>query len=487
MGVTTGAGGMDVVTGTAITPVDSGAESGTGGGDMSLWSYSRDTRLRSGIHQAYANQSSYTFASGVVDARSTFDRGFEEGEKDLVDTPLEVDDGQGGGDMALWTYDRVTMLDSGVRIAYGNQSSYSIPKGVVDANNSFDRGFQQGEIGLGVNVSGKASWPDGTALSGTVYIEAADTVFTEKFVSGTFSASTHPPVGVQLGTSLGYDEYNFRFTPSVAGLDYFVGNMGLRPDTFAVSYANIEGKVKDYYGNPVKSVQVKGEGASTASNANGDYSFLAPAGVETTLVSLYDSHTKTFTLNEGETRKIDWQFGMLRITTYTPTLEPIPNAPATINGEYFETDQSGVLEISEARIKQFDITALNYWRATVEIQSEGQLIEAALGTETSPFETPGGRSYREVGATGVKIRCYDSDTGGQIRRTAAETSADAIRSTSNDRGIVALTIPDPGEAKIVVGTGDNRYLQSSFITNIAEGEMNELEVELEPRTQVTNT
>lgn len=132
----------------SVSP-SSGVTTGSGGGDMKVWSLERTVRLNSLLFPEYAgNLSAYTLAAAVVDTQG-FDNKFEENEDQTISSPSPdsaVHQGSGGGDMRIWSLTRVERLKTLITddYRYSNQSSYALDKGVVNTK-GWDVTFSENE------------------------------------------------------------------------------------------------------------------------------------------------------------------------------------------------------------------------------------------------------------------------------------------------------------------------------------------------------
>lgn len=404
---------------------DADAVSGTGGGEMPIWSESRQTRLSRLIKQTgdYTNNSSYTSKTGVVGYRNTFKNGEFAHEKDM-----------------------------------------------------------------GIFVEGDASEPDGP-LSGDAELvhEPTNGLVYREGVNGAFSIFLTPPTGVTGGASvddpIAPGVVALRFNPTFAGLAYEDSNL----DKFhAIQYSGVEGTVTDSDGAVVENETIIGNTDSATTDSDGFYSFLAPEGVNTDIAGLERTKIKSFTAPNNANAVVDWQFAGITIRVQTPDYQPIPGAPVEIDGDQYETDEKGEVVYPTAgldtsySVRVFENDA--YTDTVLAPAIEGDVTVIRVGPTESDFGS-GGSSPASVALT-----VYDKATGKKVRNVGVYEENNDITASTRGDGETSLVLPDlpDDEADIVVAEDNPRYRAESITVPAVAGDTVAATVRITPKRHSTN-
>jgi len=397
------------------------------------------------------------------------------------DPGSEAKSGDGGPVLSVWTADRQTKLRDLVGAPYTNESSFTVPAGFVDTG-GWPVSFENQERKLGVNVEGNMLNADGKPLSGEAIVEASGQVFESSTVSGTFLVSSQPPVGTYLGPDTAGDEFDFRFRPSINGISYFEGNIPFQFNSGTIQYGEIFGTISDYDGEPVPNIAVGGQGAADVTDEQGAYVLVAPGGSTVDLRTLYDTYTFSVTLGAGERKTQDVTFPKLTIRVLDADFQPVENAPVKIDGTTHYTGADGNVELPRAQVRDYAVTVMDRFEADdVSVGSAGEEWVYTVG----PGSSFGDYSNLEVG--GVKLQAVDADTGRAITDLRAVERNTGVVSLSNGEGVCKLLSEKVGdEIDVQIGTGDKRYRTQAVIGTMPDGSMLEVEVAVEPKTQVSN-
>lgn len=466
-------------------------QAGTGGDDMVAWSLNRVERIRALITTTYNDNSSYFISEGMVDMPArTFDRRWYNQERDNAEPSTEAKSGVGGDDLTAWTESRTSQFKTLVTTTYNTQSEYEIGNGVASVNSrNFDITWEQGDLGNGIFVEGTATDNNGKPLSGNAKIISNGKIIGEDFSSGPIAVTAPPPTGVYIGEDSESSTVDFRFSPSIDGIDYIQDNIGLVPNLIEVQYGQIEGTITDVDGNAVPDVQVQGSGAATVTTENGFYEFLCPAGVDTTLLSLGRSATKEINITNEENRTVDWAFPGIRVRVLDPDLEPVENAPVFIGDSTYYTDQNGEVKISQALMTRYPIVVMEYYQAEVELDEEGRLYRLQLGSNSADFTDPDSGQVADS-LSGLRVKARDSYDGRSIREADVNIPGTDIVSYTNSEGKATLLAPEGLEAGDSVPAAmcrrDDRYKSASYVMPLLSNSAEDLQVEVERKTQTVN-
>ncbi|AFD02306.1 VP17 [Haloarcula hispanica icosahedral virus 2] len=386
------------------------------------------------------------------------------------------------GALSIWTEDRFTQLTGLVGGTFTNESSYNIPAGLVDTND-YQYGMGDGaEASLGVSATATAVSPSGSPLTGTATISAGGVTFAQSTVNGAFILSAAPPAGVYTGQNLENDEYNFTFSPSINGVAVSEENMPYTYDAGTIQYGAVSGQILDYKGDPVPNVAVGGKGAADISDKDGRYKLTLPGGLSTTLKTLYGSYSFDVSASGGVEATENITFPQLTIKVIDADLEPVANAPVTIDGKTRYTEENGKVEVPTAEVKDYSVRVMEAFESdAVTVGSAGEEWVYTVG----PGATFGDASDLSLG--GVKIQAVDADTGRPVYETKAVDRVSGVTSLSNTEGVCKLLSENVGEAvDVAIGTGDKRYEKQNIKGTLPDGSMLEVEVPLRPKTQVVN-
>lgn len=398
----------------------------------------------------------------------TNEGGWDLKQDEGLTTSSGAEDGSGGGVMDIWTADRQTKVRQLSKVPENN-AEFDIPSGFVDQA-GWDVSFEATEKKFGVNASGQPLEADGRPFAGTASIEAGGLIYNEKDVVGGFIIAAPPPEGVTEGQDVELDEYNLRFSPSTAGIDYYQENIGLVYEAGAFRYGAIEGTLTDYEGDPVEGEPIFGEGEGDKTDASGYYRLVAPGGTTVTLAGL--GYTKDRTPSGGETLVVDWQFARLEIEVVTPDLEPVTGTTVQVGQEQYETDEDGLVVVDPAYIVDYDILVSNEWLIEVAVQEEGDLYQERIG---------------DANKTGVDVTLIDGSTGEPIQGLPGLFSSASGRAKSNRQGHLRIFTDDDSEDALALGFGDPRYQDQVEDVSLTIGETASKRVVLDRRAAVVNT
>jgi hypothetical protein len=418
-----------------------------------------------------------------VNATQQFDT-----ETDLTtESPGGASDGVGGGTMDVWQETRVTKLNQLAASTFTNNSSFSIPSAVVDTQ-QFDTAFDSNEKFAGVNALGTALDGDEKPLAGKASIEAAGVAFEKQSVSGSFLIAAAPPVGVTAGQDTSLDEYDFRFTPSFAAIDYYEAAIPYHYEAGTIEYGTVEGYVYDYNGNPVPDHNVRGEGDADITDSAGFYQFLAPGGNAVTLQTLYQTYSEEFTPQAGQTLQQDFTFPMLQVTVLDANYDPIEGAPVEVLGDVYHSNEGGQVKLPQVELGEHTVVVQDYWTADITVDSQDQLFRLKLSPSSGDFENPDGETAANAQSGGVKFKAVDAVSGATVvDMSVRETGTDYL-TQSGPNGIATILSNqiEQDEVEFHIGTGDRRYRPTTVTGSIPEDDIVEFTVELERRTQVVN-
>lgn len=467
------------------------AQAGSGGEDLGAWSLNREDRIDVLINTTYSNGSSYTISAAMVDMDARpFNTRWRDQERDNAQPSAGASSGDGGGNMKAWTEPRSSQFNTLITTTYSNQAEYEVGNGVTTSpSRRFDIDWEEGDLGNGIFVEGTATDDEGNPLSGNAKIISDGQIIGEDFTSGPITVTAIPPTGVYVGENSDSSTVDFRFTPSIDGIDYIEENIGLVPPNITVQYGRIEGNVTDVDGNPMPDIQVQGSGAATVTDDSGYYRFLCPAGVDTTLLSLKRSHTKDINISAQEQRTVDWEFPGIRVRVYDPNLEPVENAPVFIGDSSYRTDSNGEVKITDAMMTDYPVVVMEYFTAEIELDEEGRLYRLQLGSNSADFSDPETGQVADD-LTGLRVKARDAYDQRSIREADVTIPGTGIISYTNNDGQATLLSPqqvDDGDAvPASVCRGDDRYKSASYVMPVDGSTSDEVEVEVDRKTQTVN-
>ena len=405
-----------------------------------------------------------------------------EQDEPLESVDPEAESGSGGETLGIWTSTREEKLGRLATASYSNESEFGVPAGVVDTN-GYEYSWKTQESKLGIQVGGLALDNEGRPLAGTATLEASGVVIGEKSVAGSFAVNSQPPVGVRAGQSLQGDTYNFRFSPSTTGLDFFVENVPFVYNTGTFQYGKISGTVSTLEGEPVKGESVSGEGASTLTNADGEWSFVAPGGSPATLKTLKGSYEFEVDPSPGEKKTFDVVYPLLTVQVLDGNFQPIEGAEVVIDGVERTTNSDGEVSIEKAQVKDYTITVMGEY--TIEgytINDAGEEYNLQIGPGIS---LGGGSQNAPVGS--ITLNMVDLQTQQPVAGANATILDTGAQGRSAKNGSLTLLTKNQGqEATVAVGTGTKRY-ESRVVSVVLPDEGDkEVDVPLE-RKVITST
>lgn len=394
-----------------------------------------------------------------------------------------VEDGDGGETMSIWTQDRQTLVDELASATFTNQSSFDIPNAVADASD-MSNSWTNGESLTGVSVVGTILDDKGEPMTGTAQLKDGGGVRDKQTFTGKVAFTGQPPAGVSSGDNQGTGSLDFAFVPSVAGIAVEKDDVSLRTDLGKIEYGAISGTVIDYEGNPVPNEAVYGLGAGDTTGGDGQFNLLAPGGTSATFTTLSGTWDFDESIVAGQTNTLEFQYPKLTIEVLDADFEPVEDAPVKVGESTYKTDESGRVEFPTAPIGNYDVSVMDYFKASdLSVSQPGTEYVYSVGPSSSSGEWEPDPS----GIGGLKIKAIDDGTGERIRGVVAQDVATGARSESAQDGICKLLSTDLGdEIEVEIGTGDERYVPTTITGSPPENEMVEVTVPLEPKTQVVN-
>lgn len=346
------------------------------------------------------------------------------------------------------------------------------------------------ELELGIQAEGEALEDDGSNMAGeiAIYHEGDGSIVYAEDISGAFFVLLAPPIGVEQGADnspiITEGNLALQFTPEFMGLAYDEPDVSL---FHSISYSGVEGNVTDAEGFEVENTSIVGNNDAATTDLNGYYSILAPEGVSSDILGLKRTKTKSFTAPTGDKAVVDWQFAGITVRVQTPNdYEPIPGAPVEIDGEQYETDESGEVVFARAGLDTSHLVRVfendAYEDTVLAPAKEGGMSVVRVGPENSDFGSGGSSPYS------VHLTVFDKATGKKVRNVSVyEVNNDVTASTRAD-GETSLVLPDlpDGEADIVVAEDNQRYRAESIVVDAVQGNTVAASVRLTPKRQSTN-
>jgi len=412
-----------------MASLDSAAESGSGGGDMPVWSASRQTQL--------------------------------------------------------------SRLYSGATVT--NEAAYEIPSAVIGSgfqNQQFAHELTLGATAKGTAKDGQDDLTGSAKMvheaSGAVLLEE---VTTGRF---TLFAAPPPGVagGGDVETPITNASLAVLFSPSFAGLNYVDSDLSKFHN---IQYSGVEGTVTSTESQPVQGASISGSGDGATTNADGFYSLLAPVGNSSDLVGLKETKVKSFTAPEGSKATVDWQFAGLLVRVQTPDYSPVPGAPVEIDGETYTSDDNGEVRLTELgldveqTIRAFDS---DRYEDTVRTpDQEGVYATVQIGPETSNFGDDGGDDDNGgASPAAITLKVLDRASGRPVRNIAVTEPYNDVTTSTTTKGeskIVLPEIPESGTVQLVVAQDNQRYRAEVVAVDVVAGETTDTIIRLTPRPHMT--
>jgi hypothetical protein len=379
--------------------------------------------------------------------------------------------------MAIWRDTRRNILLTLGQGDSANKSSFELPAGLVDhSDRSHDTGFQSGtgERHMGFSLEGRALAPDGYPLDGSVEVLDQDGyVVGGDAVSGTFVASIQPMSSVESGENgEGVSSYDAKFTPVVDGIGFTEQNISYPAGTtISASYGHVVGYVTTMEGDPVADEVVTPESdiATAVTDENGYYTLLAPGGKNINLQGLQNTATKSVIPSEGDSVRADFVYPAVEFNVVGPRSRPAPNVPIYINGNKYETGESGRVTVSPLPLGTYDASIMGAIDREVNLISEGQLDKV---------------NYQ--GGSRVDINVKDIGSGVPVEDLVAIEGDTGLVTHSGENGILSLVFIGDQDYEVEVGAGSKRYNTEVFRGEIDEGDVEVIEAQLEREIATTN-
>lgn len=328
------------------------------------------------------------------------------------------------------------------------------------------------DTGTGISVSGIVQKSDGTAMPGTAVVFEDGEARSGGNVSGQFRVSVPPQESALSGEDrTGSPKIDFVYDIDPDGISILREDIGSGLDIGKVVYGSIEGKVTDVVGDPVEEDPVVSEtGEEALTGPNGNYSFNAPGGSEVSLAAA--GTTGTVETLGGQSSTLDFQYSGLELTLQLPTGDGIPDADVTFQGsdENITTDQFGVALFKRAEV-QFSGNLVVYGGDIV------REVSSSTGGTIATVEIESGSGFKgsvrdsETGETigGIDVRVDGGDFG--IQKVRPDGS---FVSASQSAGVLTLSI----------SREDRRYQRVDIEEQVQEGEVKDVEVEVERKENI---
>lgn len=370
--------------------------------------------------------------------------------------PDGAEAGDGGGVMSIWTTGRVEKVSELTTTTFSDNSTFGVPKAVVNVNGYSQ--WDQNEAFMGVGARGIVLDSDGLPLTGTASMELNGEVEGESAVNGSISVNAPPDDGVLSGTDSGLGTYNFRFTPSSPGIDVFKEDVGSFYSVGTVQYGSVEGTVTDFNGDPVEGDSVSGPGASTPTDAQGNYSLLAPGGTTVTLNALSGSASVDRTPNGGQTLTVDFQYGGLEVVVQIPDGTGLKGVLCAANEfpQAGRTGQDGTILFERAPVSG---------NLSVDI-SEGKFSPST----TSPNQGQKASITKDLGF-GVKGLCVDEQREAVIAPDVRVTGDTPLVAEANPDGTYVIGDDQTGEVTVSMCVTDRRFSRTDKTLTVQQGDV----------------
>jgi len=289
--------------------------------------------------------------------------------------------------------------------------------------------------------------------------------------SGNIIIAGKPPEGVSSGSDipLSTTQIDIAFTPSkLDGIPFETTATYPTDTTKRAGYGKIFGRITDANGVPIKSAIVASNGISAASNDSGLYSIWSPTGSPVEVSALENTETTSVTPTDRLT-EVNWQFAGIVVKVRGPNGVPVPNAPVSIGGKNYRTNDQGTVTEALLGLADYHVTILDGESQTVSLDFEGQ--------KNTVTESTGAR---------IDITCYDANTGQAIHDLPVKDNTTGRRVFTTDGGKASL-LTTGGQQEIIVGKNDPRYVVKAFETEISDGNIDEISLEVEPNIPTVNS
>lgn len=417
----------------------------------------------------------------------TNSQGWDRRDELTTQSPGDASGGSGGGLMPIWEETRSEKLNALATSSIENKSSFGIPNAVVGSvSNSWSRDHSDGEFLAGINVRGAFVDSSSRPLSGTATVSTSGgQQVGSKSTTGDFVLSLGLLLGVESGSDVPGEQYDFRWSPNASGLAFTKDNIPIKYSTGVVKYGLLEGTITDFNGDPVPNDVVAGPGGAAITDEDGDYNIIGPGGTTETFETLSGSLTDTVTLNADSKTVRDWQYPKLTIRVLDADYQPVGNAPVQIDDRTYYTNDSGKVELPQAPLKDYKVTVMGEFTApALSVSQQGQEFVYTMG----PADTFNDFPDQPGGIGGVTLTVLDSSTGRPIENMGCnEITSGTVASTDSD-GKCRLLVVDTGqEVEVEVGVESQRYNATKITGELPKDTMLEVTVELDRRTNVVNT
>lgn len=148
-----------------------------------------------------------------------------------------------------------------------------------------------------------------------------------------------------------------------------------------LSIVDVTGKITDAAGDPIEGDVVAVGSNTYETDANGEFTFQAPAGEEVEVAALMGDYVETYTFDTSTSFTIAYP-GLKVIVRHPVTDEPLERVAVQVGDYTYATDQNGEVDINLLPIGDYKVTALDYWEDEAKLQTEGIKPEIVFdGTE----------------------------------------------------------------------------------------------------------
>jgi hypothetical protein len=399
------------------------------------------------------------------------------GQRDefLTESPGAASDGSGGGLMSVWEATRSEKLNALGTSPGENKSSFGIPNAVV-GNGSWAINHTDDEFLAGINARGTFVDSTSKPLSGTATVSTSGgQQVGSKSTTGSFVLNLGVPLGVDSGSDVPGEQYDFRWSPNISGINFSQDNIPVVYSAGVVKYGLLKGTITDFNGDPAPNIAVIGPGSAAVTDENGDYNLIGPGGTTETVETLRQTASKSITFNNNSVTVRDFQFPQLTIRVLDAEYRPVSGAPVDIDDVTYYTDDGGKVQIPDAGVKEHDVTVMGEFSNTFDVSSSGQEFVFTLGPPDSFGDFPDTQ-----GLGGIEIEVTDAKTGVPVVNVAAEELTSGTKADANNGGIIRLLVTETGsEVEVQIARDHNRYRQKTITATIPEGTMLDRSIRLE--------
>ena len=368
--------------------------------------------------------------------------------------------GGSGASMSTWTKSRKTQLDTLITGTFTNKSNFDTPGGWTATNISDTPSTNPDLLAENsITQEGVFADSDGEPMSGTAHLREGETDLASVDGFGSVIVSAGAPDGVASGEDKGSPTIDFVFEPSTGALNYVEESVvGDGNSVYQVQYGGIEGTITDYNGDQVTNDTIKAPGSYTSTDSNGKYEFSAPGGTGVTLEVLRGTAEVTAIPSGGETVTEDYQYAGLEVSIQIPDGTGLPG-----------------IKVAPDAAKKVKQTGKDGKATFVQVaDNDGIEIEMADGKFTLEVAFPGLGSLATATETvgfGLEGEVYDEQgnaTGGVDVMTDIDNP---LVSEARPDGSFTVGDVETGEISLIIGSEDNRYIQSEERVDVEDGDV----------------